>query len=253
MPDASSSTSRTRRTGWRRPPSSAGKRAARLAAPRAEYVSPRVSLDLPDSCPARPIRPTRAGEEGVDRAQRPAPPAGRAAPGGHALVRRLVQAAFAALLIVGVVAGPVSARTAAPASIVDTAIAVNAQSGEFSTLVAALLAADPAVIARLSRTGQVTVFAPTDAAFAKLGLNASNIGAALPQATLTKILLYHVAPGARDAASVVSSTRIRTLEGGFLHVSVSGGAAYVNSSQIVATNIRTTNGIIHVIDAVLLP
>jgi transforming growth factor-beta-induced protein len=168
-------------------------------------------------------------------------------------VRRLVQAAFAALLIVGVVAGPVSARTAAPASIVDTAIAVNAQSGEFSTLVAALLAADPAVIARLSRTGQVTVFAPTDAAFAKLGLNASNIGSALPQATLTKILLYHVAPGARDAASVVSSTRIRTLEGGFLHVSLSGGAAYVNSSQIVATNIRTTNGIIHVIDTVLLP
>ena len=50
-----------------------------------------------------------------------------------------------------------------------------------------------------------------------------------------------------------TSTRIRTLEGRFLHVSVSGGAAYVNSSQIVATNIRTTNGIIHVIDAVLLP
>jgi uncharacterized surface protein with fasciclin (FAS1) repeats len=167
-------------------------------------------------------------------------------------VRRLVQAAFAALLVVGVVAGPVAARTAPPASIVDTAIAVNAQTGEFSTLVAALQAANPAVLARLSRTGQVTVFAPTDAAFAKLGLNAGNVGT-LDQGTLTQILLYHVAPGARDAADVVSSTRIRTLEGGFLRVSLHDGGAYVNNAQIIATNIRTTNGIIHVIDAVLLP
>jgi len=167
-------------------------------------------------------------------------------------MRRLVQAGIAALLLVGVIAGPAAARTAPSGSIVDTALAVKAQSGEFSTLVAAVLAADPAVLARLSRTGQVTVFAPTDAAFAKLGLDASNVGS-LPRATLTKILLYHVAPGARDAADVVSSTRIRTLEGGFLRVSLSGGNAFVNDSKIVATNIRTTNGIIHVIDTVLLP
>jgi uncharacterized surface protein with fasciclin (FAS1) repeats len=167
-------------------------------------------------------------------------------------VRRLVPAALAALVAIGIVAGPVAARTAPAPSIVDTALAVNAQTGEFSTLVAAVLAADPAVIARLSRTGQVTVFAPTDAAFAKLGLNAGNVGS-LPQATLTQILLYHVAPGARDAASVVSSDRIRTLSGGFLKVSVHDGAAYVNDSKILATDIRTSNGIIHVIDSVLLP
>src|SRR3954454_484717 len=260
MPGAWSSTSRTHPMEWPRPHSGAAKAVGRAAAaPPAERRCRRACLGAPPretrsavSCPARPIRPASPREEGADRAPRPAPPAGRAAPGGHALVRRLVQAAFAALLIVGVVAGPVSARTAPPASIVDTAIAVNAQTGEFSTLVAALLAADPAVIARLSRTGQVTVFAPTDAAFAKLGLDASNVGS-LPRATLTKILLYHAAPGAPDAGGVVSSTRIRTLEGWCLRVSLSGGNAFVNDSKIVATNIRTTNGIIHVIDTVLLP
>ncbi len=167
-------------------------------------------------------------------------------------MRRLVQAALAALLAIGVIAGPVAARTAPAGSIVDTALAVNAQTGEFSTLVAAVLAADPAVLAQLSRSGQVTVFAPTDAAFAKLGLNAANVGS-LPQATLTSILLYHVVPGARDAATVVSSTRLRTLEGGFLAVSLHDGGAYVNNARIVATDIRTSNGIIHVIDSVLLP
>ena len=167
-------------------------------------------------------------------------------------MRRLVPAALAALVALGVVAAPVAARTAPSGSIVDTALAVNAQTGEFSTLVAAVLAADPAVLARLSRTGQVTVFAPTDAAFAKLGLNAGNIGT-LPQPTLTSILLYHVVPGSRDASSVVSSTRLRTLQGGFLSVSLHDGGAYVNDARIVATDIRTSNGIIHVIDAVLLP
>ena len=167
-------------------------------------------------------------------------------------MRRLVPAALAALLAIGVVAAPVAARTAPSGSIVDTALAVNAQTGEFSTLVAAVLAADPAVLARLSRSGQVTVFAPTDAAFAKLGLNASNVGS-LPQGALTRILLYHVAAGSREAADVVSSSRVRTLEGGFLHVSLHDGGAYVNDARIVATDIRTSNGIIHVIDGVLLP
>lgn len=167
-------------------------------------------------------------------------------------MRRLVLSLTAAAIAIGIVAAPAAARTAPAANIVDTAIAVNAQTGEFSTLIAAVLAADAAVLETLTRQRQLTVFAPTDAAFAKLGLNAGNIGT-LPKATLTAILKYHVAPGARDAADVVGSSRIRTLEGGFLKVSVSGGSAYVNDSKIVATDIRTTNGIIHVIDAVLLP
>jgi uncharacterized surface protein with fasciclin (FAS1) repeats len=166
-------------------------------------------------------------------------------------MRRLVLAFTAAALAIGIVAGPASARTAPAANIVDTAIAANAN-GDFDTLIAAVLAADPAVLKTLTTQRQLTVFAPTDAAFAKIGLDASNIGT-LPKASLTKILLYHVAPGARTAADVVSSSQIRTLERGFLKVSLHDGGAYVNSSRIVATDIRATNGIIHVIDSVLLP
>ncbi len=167
-------------------------------------------------------------------------------------MRRIVLALTAAALAIGIVAGPAAARTAPANNIVDTAIAVNAQTGEFSTLIAAVLAADPAVIKTLTSQRQLTVFAPTDAAFAKLGLNASNIGT-LPQATLTTILLYHVAPGARYASDVVSSTKIRTLAKSFLSVSVRADGAYVNDSKIIATDIQTTNGVIHVIDSVLIP
>jgi uncharacterized surface protein with fasciclin (FAS1) repeats len=168
-------------------------------------------------------------------------------------VRRLVLSVTAAALAIGMVAGPVAARTAPPANIADIAIAASqATPGEFKTLVAAVLAADPAVLATLSKQRQLTVFAPTDAAFAKLGLNAGNV-ATLGKAKLTQILLYHVAPGARYAADVVSSSQIRTLERGFLKVSTKDGAAFVNASKIIATDIKATNGVIHVIDAVLLP
>jgi uncharacterized surface protein with fasciclin (FAS1) repeats len=168
-------------------------------------------------------------------------------------LRRLVLAVTAAALTLGLVAGPVAAKTAKPGSIVDIAVAASqANPGEFKTLVAAVLAADPAVLATLSKQRQLTVFAPTDAAFAKLGLDAGSIDT-LPKATLTQILLYHVAPGARDAADVTASDRIRTLQRGFLDVTVNGNGAFVNESKIVAVDIRASNGIIHVIDTVLLP
>jgi uncharacterized surface protein with fasciclin (FAS1) repeats len=163
-------------------------------------------------------------------------------------MRRLVLSITAAAIAIGMVAGPVAAKPAPSPTIVDIAIGND----NFDTLVAAVLAADPAVLKTLSAKGQRTVFAPTDDAFAALGITPDNV-ATLGSDTLTAILLYHVAPGARDAADVVSSSRIRTLSGGFLRVSLSGGAAYVNDSQIIATDIKASNGIIHVIDAVLLP
>jgi uncharacterized surface protein with fasciclin (FAS1) repeats len=169
------------------------------------------------------------------------------------LVRRLVLSITAAAVVLGMVAGPVAARTAPPANIVDIAIAASkADPGEFKTLVAAVLAADPAVLATLSKQRQLTVFAPTDAAFAKAGYTPENI-AKVGEAALTNILLYHVAPGARYAADVVSSSQIRTLQRGFLTVSIMGKDAYVNESKIIATDIKATNGVIHVIDAVLMP
>jgi uncharacterized surface protein with fasciclin (FAS1) repeats len=144
---------------------------------------------------------------------------------------------------------PASLRAASSPTIVDVALAVNAESGEFSTLIAAVVSAD--LVKALSAVGQRTVFAPTDAAFGALGLDASNVGD-LPKDVLESILLYHVAPGRRYAADVVSSDRIRMSNGGVTTIRVENGAAYINDSQIVVTDVEASNGVIHVIDAVLL-
>lgn len=135
-------------------------------------------------------------------------------------------------------------------SIVDVALAVNADSGEFSTLIAAVVAAD--LVDALSAKGQKTVFAPTDAAFAELGLDADTIGD-LPIDALTNILLYHVANGRRMAEDVTSSEQIRMLNGDFTAISLMDGMAYIDDSQIIAVDVPADNGVIHVIDAVLQP
>jgi uncharacterized surface protein with fasciclin (FAS1) repeats len=162
-----------------------------------------------------------------------------------------------ALIFISVLPGPAEAKKAAKTpSIVDVAIAVNTSgpyAGSFDTLIAAILAADPAVLKTLSSKGQYTVFAPTDAAFAELGLDECNVGT-LPQADLTNILLYHVAHGRRNAKAVLGSERIRMLNGGF--VFQSGGVltdAQGRESTIIVTDVKATNGIIHAIDGVLLP
>jgi transforming growth factor-beta-induced protein len=135
-------------------------------------------------------------------------------------------------------------------TIVDVATAINAETGEFSTLLAAVVAAD--LVDALAADGQRTVFAPTDAAFAELDLNAGNVGS-LPVETLRNILLYHVAPNRRDAASVTSATSITMANGGTTTIAVTGAGAFINDARIVQTDVDASNGIIHVIDAVLLP
>ena len=152
---------------------------------------------------------------------------------------------------------PKSVEAAPPGpTIVDVAIAVNSSgpyAGQFDTLIAAVLAADPAVLATLSGNGQRTVFAPTDDAFAALGLTPANIGT-LPQPVLTEILLYHVVQGRRDAGSVVGARQLRTLYGSFL--GQSGGVltdALGRQANIIVTDVPAANGIIHAIDAVVLP
>jgi uncharacterized surface protein with fasciclin (FAS1) repeats len=141
-------------------------------------------------------------------------------------------------------------------TIVDVAIAINSDgpfAGQFDTLIAAVLAADPAVLRTLSGNGQFTVFAPTDDAFAALGLDETNIGT-LDQGFLTDVLLYHVARGRRDAGQVLASDRIRMLKGGFLLQN--GGVLTDNlgrEANIIVTDVPAANGIIHAIDAVVLP
>jgi transforming growth factor-beta-induced protein len=165
-------------------------------------------------------------------------------------MRRFVALGVAGLLALAV-AAPASARSQGP-SIVDTAIAVNASTGEFDYLIDAVVRAD--LVTTLDGHRQFTVFAPTDAAFEDLfdALGVSGVND-IPVGTLRSVLLYHVAPGERFAADVLSSSRIRTVSKGFLRPSVSGGNVYVNEARILATDIDVSNGVIHVIDRVLLP
>jgi len=170
---------------------------------------------------------------------------------------KFVYALLIAVLAFGAFAAPTSAQAAPKGNtIVDVALAANAETGEFSILIAALQAADPAVIQTLSGKGQFTVFAPTDAAFvALLGeLNLTPAQLLSNKDLVTQVLLYHVARGNRDSAEVLASSRIRTLERGFLFQS--GGVltdAKGRTANIIATDIPASNGVIHVIDRVVLP
>ena len=143
-------------------------------------------------------------------------------------------------------------------NIVQTAIAVNSEgpyAGQFDTLIAAVLAADPVVLETLTRKGKFTVFAPTDDAFAALGLTPANVGTALGQETLTQVLLYHVARGERLAADVTSAKQIRSLQGTFFfpNRSTTITDAVGRQSNIIVTDVLASNGVIHAIDSVLLP
>jgi uncharacterized surface protein with fasciclin (FAS1) repeats len=142
----------------------------------------------------------------------------------------------------------VLAQSSNPGTIVDIA----AGNKDFSTLVAAVQAAG--LVETLSSAGPFTVFAPTNAAFEKLP--AGTIETLLKpenKETLTSILTYHVVPGTLKAAKVVKRTSIKTAQGGIIRIVVKDGTVMVNNAQIVATDIVASNGVIHVIDAVLLP
>jgi transforming growth factor-beta-induced protein len=133
-----------------------------------------------------------------------------------------------------------------PGDIVETAVA----DGRFTTLAAALGAAD--LVETLQGEGPFTVFAPTDDAFA--ALPAGTVEALLADIpALTDILLYHVTPGRLFAADVLAEETLPTVLGKDLQVRMDMGNAYINDSQIIITDILTSNGVIHVIDAVLLP
>ena len=145
----------------------------------------------------------------------------------------------------GMPAGPSSARAAAKADIVDTAVGA----GQFTVLAKALTAAG--LIDTLKGPGPFTVFAPTDAAFAKIP--PAKLDALLAdKAALTKVLTYHVVPGMVPAADVKTG-RVRTVEGDDLKVSATSAGVTVNDAKVVKTDIFATNGVIHVIDTVVVP
>ena len=133
-------------------------------------------------------------------------------------------------------------------NIVDTAIAA----GNFKTLAAALAAAD--LVKTVSGAGPFTVFAPTDAAFAKLP--AGTVESLLKPENkdqLTAILTYHVVPGKVMAADVVKLSEAKTVNGKVLKVKVQGDNVMIDDAQVTSTDIAASNGVIHVIDSVVLP
>jgi transforming growth factor-beta-induced protein len=134
--------------------------------------------------------------------------------------------------------------------IVEIALAVNAEDGEFSTLIAALGAAG--LVDALNGSGQYTVFAPTDAAFAELGLYPYNVGDLDPM-ILTDILLYHVTDGRRISRSLLNARQVTMLNGETAQLSRMEGALYIDEARVETPDISASNGMIHIIDGVLLP
>lgn len=178
------------------------------------------------------------------------------------------------LLVALAVTSVVSAAPPERTSIVDIAIDINTNTGEFSSLIAALTKVDTelnaGLIPLLDGRRQFTVFAPTDAAFdaaaeAVIGTGATGaqLVDALPADQLLAILTYHVAPGNRDAASVLSSSQVRTVSKSFVFPYVDGADAFLRDvdslglgspdAKIVTPNVFADNGVIHVIDWVLIP
>jgi len=132
--------------------------------------------------------------------------------------------------------------------IVDTAI----NAGTFNTLAAALQAAG--LVDTLKGEGPFTVFAPTDEAFGKLP--AGTVESLLQPENLdqlTAILTYHVVPGAVMAAQVVGLTEAATVNGQNVSIQVDGSNVMLDNANVVATDILASNGVIHVIDSVILP
>ena len=135
--------------------------------------------------------------------------------------------------------------SAQAADIVDTA----KSAGNFTTLVTAVQAAG--LVDTLKGPGPFTVFAPTDAAFAKIPK--AKLDALLKdKAALTKVLTYHVVPGTVMAADVKPGA-VKTVEGSSFMVSMKGGKVAVDKAQVTKTDIAADNGVIHVIDTVIMP
>jgi uncharacterized surface protein with fasciclin (FAS1) repeats len=149
---------------------------------------------------------------------------------------------------------PSPSESMAAADIVDTAVAA----GDFTTLAAALTAAG--LVDTLKGTGPFTVFAPTDDAFAKLPAGTVDTLLKDPKGDLTQILTYHVVPGKVMAADVVKldGQKVKTVQGGELTVGVEGDKVTLtdaagNTVNVTTVDVPASNGVIHVIDGVLMP
>jgi len=157
------------------------------------------------------------------------------------MLRKTALAATAALLL--------GVGSAHAADIVDTAVSA----GQFNTLVAAVKAAG--LVDTLKGPGPFTVFAPTDDAFKKLP--AGTVESLLKpenKAALVKVLTYHVVPGKVMSASLAGKkTDAKTVEGSMVDIDATGGSVMVQYAKVVKADIAADNGVIHVVDTVIMP
>jgi uncharacterized surface protein with fasciclin (FAS1) repeats len=159
------------------------------------------------------------------------------------MLRQLATGLMAAAMVVAV-----GQAQSANKDIVDTAVAA----GSFTTLAKALQAAD--LVDTLKGKGPFTVFAPTDAAFAKLPpATLEDLLKPANKAKLRRILTYHVVPGRVTAGDVVKLTSAKAVSGDTIAIKANGGNVMVDGAQVVKTDIDASNGVIHVIDSVILP
>jgi uncharacterized surface protein with fasciclin (FAS1) repeats len=150
------------------------------------------------------------------------------------------------VMLAGVLALAISSAASA-ADLVDTAVA-----GKFNTLVAAVKAAD--LVDTLKGAGPFTVFAPTDEAFANLPAGVlEDLLKPENKAKLQNVLTYHVVPGRVMARDVVKLNSAKTAQGGSLNIKTSDGGVMVNNARVVKADVPASNGVIHVIDTVILP
>lgn len=165
------------------------------------------------------------------------------------LTQPLIRGAFAAIVLASSACAPMNPpETTASKDIV----AVASGAGQFNTLVAAVKAAG--LVETLQGPGPFTVFAPTDAAFAKLP--AGTIEALLADKTkLASILTYHVVPGKVMAADIVKmgGANPATVNGAPVSITIRDGQVYVDGARVATADVQASNGVIHVIDAVIMP
>jgi uncharacterized surface protein with fasciclin (FAS1) repeats len=157
----------------------------------------------------------------------------------------MLKAFVLGVLVVGMGLTTVSSQSK---DIVDTAVA----NGSFKTLAAALKAAD--LVDTLKGAGPFTVFAPTDAAFAKLP--AGTVETLLKpenKEKLRRVLTYHVVPGKVEASAVTKLKSAKAVSGDNIAVTVKDGKVMVNNATVVTADVGASNGVIHVIDTVILP
>ena len=145
-----------------------------------------------------------------------------------------------------------TASTATATTMTDETIAAVATGNkDLSTLVAALTAAD--LVTTLEGAGPYTVFAPTDAAFADIQSTVDTLLEPDKKTDLQQVLTYHVVPGTYTAADLTDGQKLKTVEGQDLTVSIKDGVVKVNDATVEATDITASNGVVHVINKVLVP